>query len=54
MCIERKVFEDIINKYPQIKYKTDIRAKIDDHREKKEVLGNDEYAFSSYGARSNK
>jgi hypothetical protein len=53
MCIERKVFEDIINKYPQIKYKTDIRAKIDDEREKKEVLGNDEYAFFDCGIQGN-
>ena len=53
MCIERKVFEHIINKYPQIKYKTDIRAKIDDHREKKEVLGNDEYAFFDCGIQGN-
>ena len=37
MCIQRKVFEDIINKYPQIEYKTDVRASINNKRETKDV-----------------
>jgi hypothetical protein len=49
MCIERKVFEQIIKKYPEIKYKTDVRAKIDDKRETQEVMGNEEYAFFDCG-----
>jgi hypothetical protein len=49
MCIERKVFQEIIKKYPQIKYKTDVRAKLDNKREPKEVLGNEEYAFFDCG-----
>ena len=49
MCIERKVFEIIKNKYPQIKYKTDVRAKIDDKRETQDVMGNEEYAFFDCG-----
>jgi len=49
MCIERKVFEDIIKKYPDIKYKTDVRANIDNKRESMEVLGNEEYAFFDCG-----
>ena len=49
MCIERKVFEDIIKKYPEIEYKTDVRANIDNKRESMEVLGNEEYAFFDCG-----
>ena len=49
MCIERKVFEEIIKKYPDIKYKTDVRANIDNKRETMEVLGNEEYAFFDCG-----
>jgi hypothetical protein len=49
MCIERKVFETIKNKYPQIKYKTDVRANIDDKRETQDVMGNEEYAFFDCG-----
>ena len=45
MCIQRKVFETIIEKYPSIKYNTDVRAKIDEKRETKEVMGKTEYAF---------
>jgi hypothetical protein len=48
-CIERKVFTDIIKKYPDIEYKTDVRANIDNKRETIEVLGNKEYAFFDCG-----
>ena len=49
MCIERKVFQDIIKKYPEIEYKTDVRANIDNKRETIQVLGNKEYAFFDCG-----
>ena len=46
MCIQRKVFETIIEKYPTIEYLTDVQAKIDGERELK---GNKEYAFFDCG-----
>ena len=50
MCIERKVFEMLIEKFPYLKYKTDVRAEIDKKRESKEIIGNTEYAFFDIGA----
>lgn len=49
MCIQRNVFEKIIDAYPEISYKTDVRAVIDNERESKEVKGNIEYAFFDCG-----
>ena len=45
MCIKRKVFQTIIDKYPQIEYQTDVRAKLDDKREPESVKGTKEFAF---------
>ena len=49
MCIERQVFETIIKKYPQIKYKTDVRAKLNDKYESEDVRGTEEFAFFDCG-----
>ena len=49
MCIERKVFEIIKEHYPEIEYKTDVRAKLDNELQKKEILGTSEYAFFDTG-----
>lgn len=46
MCIQRKVFETIIEKYPNIEYLSDVKAKIDGERE---LEGNKEYAFFDCG-----
>ena len=53
MCIERKVFKTIIDKYPSIKYQTDVQAKINDERETSEVIGKQEYAFFDCGIQGN-
>ena len=47
MCIERKVFETIIEKYPTIKYQTDVVANINDVTEKPK--GKIEYALFDCG-----
>jgi len=49
MCIERQVFEKIIDAYPEIQYKTDVRAKLDDKLEPESVKGSTEYAFFDCG-----
>lgn len=49
MCIQRNVFNVIIEHYPEIKYKTDVRAKIDNKLEPEEVRGSFEYAFFDTG-----
>ena len=49
MCIQRKVFEMILEQYPQIKYKTDVVAEINKKRESSKVLGKTEYAFFDCG-----
>jgi len=49
MCIQRKVFETLIDKFPHLKYKTDVRAEIDKKIESKEIIGNTEYAFFDTG-----
>ena len=46
MCIQRKVFETIIEKYPSIEYLSDVKAKIDGERE---LEGSKEYAFFDCG-----
>lgn len=46
MCIERNVFETIIEKYPSIEYLSDVKANIDGNRE---VEGKKEYAFFDCG-----
>ena len=54
MCIERKVFDTIIKKYPSIEYQTDVRAKIDNVRESHDdVSGKKEYAFFDCGIQGN-
>ena len=53
MCIERKVFKTIIDKYPSIKYQTDVQAKINEKRETSEVIGKEEYAFFDCGIQGN-
>jgi hypothetical protein len=47
MCIERKVFDTIIEKYPEIEYQSDVRTKIDGKIEK--PVGIKEYAFFDTG-----
>ncbi len=47
MCIERQVFETMIEKYPDLKYQSDVRAKIDNNIEA--PTGNIEYAFFDTG-----
>jgi hypothetical protein len=49
MCIQRKVFETLIDKFPHLQYKTDVRAEIDKKIESKEIIGNTEYAFFDTG-----
>ena len=46
MCIERNVFETIIEKYPSIEYLSDVKANINGNRE---VEGKKEYAFFDCG-----
>jgi hypothetical protein len=46
MCIERIVFETILNKYPSIEYLSDVKANINN---KREVDGRKEYAFFDCG-----
>ena len=53
MCIERKVFKTIIDKYPSIKYQTDVQAKINEKRETSEVIGKEEFAFFDCGIQGN-
>jgi hypothetical protein len=49
MCIQRNVFDVIIDQYPQIKYRTDVRAKLDNKLEPEEIRGSFEYAFFDTG-----
>ena len=49
MCIKKNVFETIIKKYPEIEYKTDVRANLNDKREPESVKGSKEYAFFDCG-----
>jgi len=53
MCIERKVFKTILTKYPEIAYKTDVRAEINKKIEDSKVLGKEEYAFFDCGIQGN-
>ena len=49
MCIQRSVFEVIKEQYPQIAYKTDVRAKLNEKLESEDVRGTTEYAFFDTG-----
>ena len=53
MCIERKVFKILMKEYPSLKYKTDVIAQINNIRESKQVIGNEEYAFFDCGIQGN-
>ena len=53
MCIKRNVFETILQKYPQITYQTDIRAKLNEKIEPESVKGSKEYAFFDCGIQGN-
>ncbi len=53
MCIERKVFETMIKEYPTIKYKTDVRAILNNKRELSDVIGDEEHAFFDCGIQGN-
>ena len=49
MCIKRNVFIDILKKYPEITYKTDVRANLNNEQEPESVKGSDEFAFFDSG-----
>ena len=51
MCIKRSVFETIKEKYPSIKYKSDVVAKVDGKMAN--PTGNIEYAFFDCGIQGN-